>query len=108
MRPLFVGRVENAFHPAIAHYDEIPAFCKEIATKILYNHRIIPGSKPGDRDGAGAYRVGYQGQNLNRVQPAVERRLDEAAAHRRQHARQVRFKGTGWKGLPAESIVISI
>ena len=32
-RPLFVGRVESAFHPAMAHYDEIQSFCKEIAKK---------------------------------------------------------------------------
>jgi hypothetical protein len=33
MRPLFVGRVENAFHPAIATYGEVQVLCKEIATK---------------------------------------------------------------------------
>jgi hypothetical protein len=29
MRPLFVGRVDSAFHPAIAHYGEVQMICKE-------------------------------------------------------------------------------
>ena len=34
MRPLSVGRVENAFHPAMSYHSEISEFCKEFALKI--------------------------------------------------------------------------
>jgi hypothetical protein len=36
MRPLSVGRVESAFHPAMAHYGDIPTSCKEISTKRFF------------------------------------------------------------------------
>ena len=56
MRPLSVGRVESAFHPARCHYGNVHTFCKENATKIFsLLYRSGPGTAP-------RYRLGYQGQ----------------------------------------------
>jgi hypothetical protein len=34
MRPLSVGRVESAFHPAIAHYEKVQIVCKAIVVTV--------------------------------------------------------------------------
>jgi hypothetical protein len=56
MRPLSVGRVESAFHPAIAHYGEVQTCCKENVTKTFFhNPRIRSGEAPAP--GASVMRV---------------------------------------------------
>ena len=39
LRPLSVGRLENACHPATDHHSEIPILCKENATKCFSERR---------------------------------------------------------------------
>ena len=47
MRPLSVGRLDSAFHPATDHYRNVQTFCKENATKSFsLLHRSGPGTAP--------------------------------------------------------------
>ena len=63
MRPLSVGRVESAFHPARDHYGNVHTFCKENATKILsLLYRSGPGTAP-------RYRLGYRVKGQSRAHP---------------------------------------
>ena len=53
MRPLSVGRVESAFHPAMDHYDVISSLCKEIAA--------MAAMMVNRNDTAGPYRLAVRG-----------------------------------------------
>jgi hypothetical protein len=46
MRPLFVGRAHERLHPAMAHYGEVPTFCKENAIKNFTKSKTGAQSSP--------------------------------------------------------------
>ena len=60
MRPLSVGRVESAFHPARCHYGNVHTFCKENATKIF---SLLYRSGPGTAPAVIASAIGVKGQS---------------------------------------------
>ena len=77
MRPLSVGRVESAFHPATDHYREVQTFCKENVTKSFSTFRRSgPGTAP-------TLRVGHW---VKRQSPAPSRRPLRVAAVRERRS----------------------
>ena len=86
MRPLSVGRLDSAFHPATDHYREVQTFCKENATKSFsILHRSGPGTAP-------ALRVGHW---VKRQSPAPSRRPLRVAAVRERRSGKPRRANTG-------------
>jgi hypothetical protein len=92
MRPLSVGCVESAFHPATDHYRNVQIFCKENVAKIFtYSIDQVPGTAPT------LSRVGHLGHTQSRAPSRRPLRVpyanDKWKAAARKHRPSSRWLG---------------